>query len=109
MLPSPQGTTWGLGGTCVNVGCIPKKLMHKAAIVGEDLNDAPYFGWTTECKGENNCTVARSLGLKVRITNVVNPFSLKVSVTTVVGPLTEGEHNNCCWATQAKGEHNDSC
>ena len=22
--PSPQGTTWGLGGTCVNVGCIPK-------------------------------------------------------------------------------------
>ena len=29
--PSPQGSTWGLGGTCVNVGCIPKKLMHIAA------------------------------------------------------------------------------
>ena len=27
--PSPIGTTWGLGGTCVNVGCIPKKLMHQ--------------------------------------------------------------------------------
>jgi hypothetical protein len=27
--PSPQGTSWGLGGTCVNVGCIPKKLMHQ--------------------------------------------------------------------------------
>lgn len=26
--PSPQNTTWGIGGTCVNVGCIPKKLMH---------------------------------------------------------------------------------
>lgn len=25
----------GLGGTCVNVGCIPKKLMHQAAILGE--------------------------------------------------------------------------
>lgn len=24
----------GLGGTCVNVGCIPKKLMHQAAILG---------------------------------------------------------------------------
>jgi len=23
--PSPSGTTWGLGGTCINVGCIPKK------------------------------------------------------------------------------------
>jgi thioredoxin reductase (NADPH) len=22
---------WGIGGTCVNVGCIPKKLMHQAA------------------------------------------------------------------------------
>jgi pyruvate/2-oxoglutarate dehydrogenase complex dihydrolipoamide dehydrogenase (E3) component len=26
--PTPHGTSWGLGGTCVNVGCIPKKLMH---------------------------------------------------------------------------------
>lgn len=52
VLPSPQGTTWGLGGTCVNVGCIPKKLMHKASIVGEDLTDAPYFGWTTETRGK---------------------------------------------------------
>ena len=33
--PSPKGTTWGLGGTCVNVGCIPKKLMHQAAILGD--------------------------------------------------------------------------
>jgi thioredoxin reductase (NADPH) len=43
--PTPMGTTWGLGGTCVNVGCIPKKLMHKAALFGEDFNDAPFFGW----------------------------------------------------------------
>lgn len=35
--PSPQGTTWGLGGTCVNVGCIPKKLMHQAALLGEAI------------------------------------------------------------------------
>jgi len=28
---SPQKTKWGLGGTCVNVGCIPKKLFHRAA------------------------------------------------------------------------------
>ena len=34
--PSPRGTKWGLGGTCVNVGCIPKKLMHQAALLGEE-------------------------------------------------------------------------
>lgn len=36
--PSPLGTTWGLGGTCVNVGCIPKKLMHQAALLGEAVH-----------------------------------------------------------------------
>lgn len=43
--PSPRGTTWGLGGTCVNVGCIPKKLMHQAALLGHGIEDARHFGW----------------------------------------------------------------
>ena len=29
----------------MNVGCIPKKLMHQAAIVGEFVQDATSFGW----------------------------------------------------------------
>jgi len=32
--PTPYGSKWGIGGTCVNVGCIPKKLYHTAAIYG---------------------------------------------------------------------------
>ena len=43
--PTPVGTTWGLGGTCVNVGCIPKKLMHQAALLGEAQKDSADFGW----------------------------------------------------------------
>ena len=44
--PSLHGTRWGLGGTCVNVGCIPKKLMHHAGTMGALLHkDAPQFGW----------------------------------------------------------------
>ncbi|KAK2560265.1 Thioredoxin reductase 2 [Acropora cervicornis] len=43
--PSTQGTVWGLGGTCVNVGCIPKKIMHQAALLGELLKDAQKYGW----------------------------------------------------------------
>ena len=39
------GTSWGLGGTCVNVGCIPKKLMHHAALLGGAVGDARAFGW----------------------------------------------------------------
>jgi hypothetical protein len=43
--PSPAGTTWGLGGTCVNVGCIPKKLFHAGALLRESVNaDSAAFG-----------------------------------------------------------------
>lgn len=45
--PSPPGNTWGLGGTCVNVGCIPKKLMHQAAVLHHALEDSREFGWST--------------------------------------------------------------
>uniref|UniRef100_A0A3P9HV05 thioredoxin-disulfide reductase (NADPH) n=1 Tax=Oryzias latipes TaxID=8090 RepID=A0A3P9HV05_ORYLA len=43
--PSAKGTKWGLGGTCVNVGCIPKKLMHQAALLGTAVKDAQRYGW----------------------------------------------------------------
>lgn len=42
---SQTGTKWGLGGTCVNVGCIPKKLMHQAALLGTAVKDAKKYGW----------------------------------------------------------------
>lgn len=45
MVPSPQGTKWGLGGTCVNVGCIPKKLFHRASLLREAQRDMPFYGW----------------------------------------------------------------
>ena len=44
--PSPQGTSWGIGGTCVNVGCIPKKLMHTASLQAEHTRDSKHYGWT---------------------------------------------------------------
>jgi glutathione reductase (NADPH) len=39
------GGTAGLGGTCVNVGCIPKKLYSYAAHYGEAFHEAQGFGW----------------------------------------------------------------
>lgn len=35
-----------MGGTCVNVGCVPKKLFSYAAHFAEDFEDAAGFGWT---------------------------------------------------------------
>jgi glutathione reductase (NADPH) len=35
-----------LGGPCVNVGCIPTKLLMLAAHFTDDFSDAASFGWT---------------------------------------------------------------
>ena len=35
-----------LGGTCVNVGCVPKKLFVYGSHFHEDFQDAKGFGWT---------------------------------------------------------------
>lgn len=35
-----------MGGTCVNVGCVPKKLLVYASHFSEDFEDAQGFGWT---------------------------------------------------------------
>ncbi len=41
------------GGTCVNIGCVPKKLMVMAAEYGHALRDSHGFGWDT-ARGEHD-------------------------------------------------------
>ena len=40
-----------LGGTCVNVGCIPKKLFAYGGHFGHDFEDAAAYGWRLQDPG----------------------------------------------------------
>lgn len=40
-----------LGGTCVNVGCVPKKVMWNAASIAESLHDAAGYGFDVDVRG----------------------------------------------------------
>lgn len=40
-----------LGGTCVNVGCVPKKLFYYGSHFSEDMHDAQQYGWDINLKG----------------------------------------------------------
>jgi glutathione reductase (NADPH) len=40
-----------LGGTCVNVGCVPKKIMWNAAELGSAVHDARDYGLSVEAHG----------------------------------------------------------
>ena len=42
-----------LGGTCVNVGCVPKKISWHAAELGGALDDAPDYGFRLEAAGHD--------------------------------------------------------
>lgn len=52
-----------LGGTCVNVGCIPKKLLVYASHYGEDFDDLAGYGWTV---GERRFDWAKLIANKNR-------------------------------------------
>ncbi len=39
-----------LGGTCVNVGCVPKKLFVYSAHYAEDFSDARAYGWDVKAE-----------------------------------------------------------
>ena len=42
-----------LGGTCVNVGCVPKKVMWNAAELKSALEHAPYYGFDVTVGGHD--------------------------------------------------------
>ncbi|GAN78525.1 glutathione-disulfide reductase [Acidisphaera rubrifaciens] len=41
------------GGTCVNVGCVPKKLLVQAGEYGQWAEDAAGFGWSIQTRGHD--------------------------------------------------------
>jgi len=42
-----------IGGTCVNVGCVPKKVMWNAAEIAEELEAAKAYGFDVEVRGHD--------------------------------------------------------
>ncbi|KAI1711915.1 pyridine nucleotide-disulfide oxidoreductase domain-containing protein [Ditylenchus destructor] len=68
-----------LGGTCVNVGCVPKKVMYNTALVSEFLRDAPDYGFDVEFKGFNWRKVQENRDAYIRRLNSIYETNLKAS------------------------------
>eukprot|EP00953_Heterococcus_sp_UTEX-ZZ885_P016752 9399-Heterococcus_DN1.PRE.5 len=86
---SPQGTKWGLGGTCVNVGCVPKKLMHYAGLMGPMFSDAKQYGWEiSEDKPAHNwSTMVQNVQSHVKMLNFRYRVGLKSAQVTYINAL----------------------
>ena len=75
-----------LGGTCVNVGCVPKKLLVYGAHFAEDFEQASGFGWTL---GEADFDWATLIANKDREINRLNGIYRNLLVNSGV-TLIEG-------------------
>ncbi|MCK9697563.1 glutathione-disulfide reductase [Pseudomonas syringae] len=75
-----------LGGTCVNVGCVPKKLLVYGAHFSEDFDHAKGFGWSL---GEAQFDWATLIANKDREINRLNGIYRKLLVDSGV-TLLEG-------------------
>lgn len=82
-----------MGGTCVNVGCVPKKLLSFGAHYAHDLRDMAAYGWTV---GSVSFDWARMIAAKdqeiLRLNNIYRDLLVRAGVTVfegfgrVVGP-----------------------
>ena len=75
-----------LGGTCVNVGCVPKKLLVYGAHFAEDFEQASGFGWSL---GEAEFDWATLIANKDREINRLNGIYRNLLVNSGV-TLIEG-------------------
>ena len=70
-----------LGGTCVNVGCVPKKLLVYGAHYAEDFEQASAYGWTA---GEPSFDWATLIANKNREINRLNDIYRNLLVNSGV-------------------------
>jgi glutathione reductase (NADPH) len=58
-----------LGGTCVNVGCIPKKLFHYAAQYPAHIHESAGFGWSFSAPSFSWNTLTKNVAAEVKRLN----------------------------------------
>ncbi|MES2603295.1 MAG: FAD-dependent oxidoreductase, partial [Pseudomonadota bacterium] len=75
-----------LGGTCVNVGCVPKKLYSFASHYSADFEDAAGFGWELDRPHFNWATLRDNKKKEIsRLNDIYRSLLVKAGVTLING------------------------
>lgn len=87
--------TEGLGGTCVNVGCIPKKLYSYAAHYHDAFAEAQGYGWTLDAQPRLDWDALKANRAReiTRLNGVYDNLLRGSGVTVLTGfARIDGEH-----------------
>lgn len=76
-----------LGGTCVNRGCVPKKIQWNAADLAERIEDLPDYGFSVQTSGEHDqaALAARSRAYVARLQSIYEERLQKEGVELIRG------------------------
>tara|TARA_R110002096_G_scaffold375106_1_gene568783 strand:- start:14402 stop:15751 length:1350 start_codon:yes stop_codon:yes gene_type:complete len=78
-----------LGGTCVNVGCVPKKLFVYASHVSEEIHNAKGFGWEINHTTFDWSTLIKNKNTEIqRLNGVYKNLLDNAGVETINGRAT---------------------
>lgn len=103
--PTPQGTKWGLGGTCVNVGCIPKKMMHHSGNMYEQLSEYEHLGYPEQIPKKHNWeAMVKNVQIYIRKLNFGYKMSLMKEKVKYFNSYAKLVDRNSIELTNAKGE-----
>ncbi|MFK7976200.1 MAG: glutathione-disulfide reductase [Halioglobus sp.] len=78
-----------MGGTCVNVGCVPKKLYVYASEFGKGFKDAQGFGWDSDVPSFHWSTLRDNKKTEIaRLNDIYRNMLAGTDVTVVDGRAT---------------------
>lgn len=72
-----------LGGTCVNIGCVPKKLYVYAAGFADAFEDAAGFGWSVDAPSFDWSTLQRNKDKEIARLNTIYGRMLENAGVTI--------------------------
>lgn len=97
-----------LGGTCVNVGCVPKKVMWNAAAIAETLHDMHHYGFRMQSDAAISfdwSLIKKSRDKYIERLNGIYDRNLENSgVTKLEGTVSFGEDSNSVTIQDKNGE-----
>ena len=79
-----ESSHWG--GTCVNIGCVPKKLMVQASEYGDLVEDSHGFGWSSTRGTHNWATLIAAKDKEIsRLNGIYVSMLEKAGITLFTG------------------------
>ena len=88
----------------VNVGCIPKKLMHTAGIHGESAEMSHRFGWNITAEGHDWSQMVTQVNNYVKSLNFAYKNDLKSKKVEYINAFGKFKDDHTIECTDTKGE-----